>query len=207
MPTFAGFDVGGPRKGFHGVLIDSERIAACAHFADAPKAAAWCRQADAIVVAIDSPCGWSAGEKSREAERKLKIAGRRIPCFCTPSEKRAKGNPFYDWVRNGLKLYAALEKDYPLFTNVSGRQGPLCFETFPHALVCHCLGHIVPANPKAAARRKVLASLGYDIAPLRSVDFLDAALCAHAARNYCSGDPHAFGNSDEGWIVVPDASR
>jgi predicted nuclease with RNAse H fold len=165
-------------------------------------AAAWCRDAGAIAAGVDSPCGWSRDGGSREAERTLSIHGERIPCFSTPTEQRARGNPFYSWVRNGLRLFRALEKSHGLFD--PGRPvGPAVFETFPHAVVCCCQGKLVRAKRKASARRDALLALGYDITSLRNVDFLDAALCAHAAWCFHTGRFCHFGNSTEGYIVVP----
>lgn len=110
---------------------------------------------------------------------------------------------FYDWVFNGEELYRLLLKShYRLFDGVA-KNGLVCFETFPHAIVCALAGKVVPAKPKRITRRKVLIEQDYDVSPLSNIDFMDAALCAVTAEKFREGKITQFGTSEEGIIVVP----
>ena len=62
---------------------------------------------------------------------------------------------------------------------------------------------MVPANPKVPNRRKALIDRGYDLTLLTNIDFIDAALCAVAAREFRQGRFALFGRKDEGFIVLP----
>ncbi len=204
--TVVGIDVGGPRRGFHGVALNDGRFQPRA-FVSAGEAAEWCREQNAGVVAVDAPCEWSRFGSSRYAERELKLTGKKIHCFATPTLAMARAHKkgFFDWVFNGQRLYERLkEQDHQLFDGVP-RTGPTCFETFPHAIVCALLGTIVPAKPKVSQRRQVLRDLGYDVSVLSNIDLVDAALCAHAALRFQQGRTHIqqFGDNDEGYIVIP----
>ena len=166
---------------------------------------AWCLERKANIVAVDAPCGWSHSTSSRQAERELKIAGEKIHIFATPTFARALANEsgFYDWALNGETLYKLLAPHYPLFDGIRP-EGPVFFETFPHAIVCALAGKVVPAKPKAANRRKVWHARAYDYSPLPNIDFIDAALCAVTAEEFRQGSTRHFGGRDEGFIVVPD---
>jgi hypothetical protein len=111
--------------------------------------------------------------------------------------------PFYDWVFNGERLYTALATQYPLFDG-QRRNDPVVFETFPHAVVCMLAGRVVPARPKAATRRLILAEHGYHEKLLKNIDFVDAALCAITAARHAAGHTQWFGDNVEGHIVVPN---
>jgi predicted nuclease with RNAse H fold len=201
--TVAGVDVGGPRKGFHAVALTEKGFIPRA-FSHTTDVAAWCRELGAAAVGVDAPCGWSASGKSRRAERDLRINSERIHCFNTPTEDRARQSQtgFYDWVFNGMTLYAELGKHYTLFDG-DGSVRPLCFETFPQAVACALAGRKVPAKRKATVRREILSGLGYDHSMLKNIDFIDAALCAVAARRLLQETVVHFGQADEGFIVIP----
>jgi predicted nuclease with RNAse H fold len=115
---------------------------------------------------------------------------------------RAAGHAFYDWVFNGEKLYQSLLPHYQLFDDTDQR-GRIVIETFPHAVVCALAGRVVPARPKATTRRRMLREQGYDDQPLKNIDFVDAALCAHTAQQFLLGRTCWFGDNAEGFIVVP----
>lgn len=132
----------------------------------------------------------------------MRIKDRKIHCYATPTRVRADGHPFYGWVFNGERLYQRLAGHYPLFDG-HGREGPLCFETFPHAVVCALAGDVVPAKPKMSTRRAVLGNYGYELSALRNLDLVDAGLCALAADCFASGRVTLFGDGSEGFIVVP----
>lgn len=138
MKAYLGIDVGGPRKGFHAVAM-SGRVFEPRSFGRVDELVKWVRELKPLAIAIDAPCAWSDAGGSRECERRLRIGEDRISCFSTPSEERAVGRGFYDWVRNGLALYQALAAHYPLYTG-SQTRGPVMCETFPQAVACMLAG-------------------------------------------------------------------
>jgi predicted RNase H-like nuclease len=197
-----GIDVGGKRKGFHAVAL-RDRTFTTKGSADPAEIVEGCLQWGASVVAVDAPCCWSQSSSSRLPERELAEKG--IYCFATPTRAQALAHQrrFYDWVFNGESLYCELNKhSYPLF-NLGMREGPLCFETFPHAIVCALVGRVVPAKPKVRQRREVLRGLGYDDRSLPNIDFVDGALCAVTAERFLRRQTTWYGGSEEGFIVVP----
>ena len=202
--TVIGIDVGGERKGFHAVALQNGTFVATLAHSDPAVIVSWCRQLKAVVVAVDAPCGWSAGGTSRLAERSLAIGGNKISCFATPTRARATRSNFYKWVFNGERLYRQLAKHYVLFDG-SRRAGQACFETFPHAVVCALAGRVVAARPKRETRRNALRQRGYDVGSLTNVDFVDAGLCAITAAAFVRGRVKLIGNKVEGFIVVPVA--
>ena len=200
--TVVGIDVGGERKGFHAVALRSGAFVATLADRDPAVIVRWCQQQNATVVAVDAPCGWSAGGSSRLAERSLAIGAHKIHCFATPTRARAKESRFYAWVFKGERHYNQLFKHYALF-NCARRAGPACFETFPHAVVCALAGRVVAAHPKRETRPNALRQRGYDVGSLTNVDFVDAGLCAITADAFARGDYKLFGEKAEGFIVVP----
>ena len=200
--TVVGIDVGGERRGFHAVVLQNGTFVATLAHSDPAVIASWCRELKAVVVAVDAPCGWSAGGASRLAERSLAIGGNKISCFATPTRARANRSNFYQWVFNGARLYQQLAQHYTLFDGA--RRGSLtCVETFPHAVVCALAGWVVAARPKRETRRNALRQHGYDVGSLTNVDFVDAGLCAITAAVFVRGRVKLFGNKVEGFIVVP----
>ena len=200
--TVIGIDVGGERKGFHAVALQNGTFVATLAHSDPAVIVSWCRQQKAVVVAVDAPCGWSAGGASRLAERSLAIGDRQITCFATPTRARANRSNFYKWVFNGARLYQQLAQHYRLFDG-DRRSSLTCFETFPHAVVCALAGRVVAARPKRETRRNALRQRGYDVGSLTNVDFVDAGLCAITADALVRGRVQLFGNKVEGFIVVP----
>jgi len=200
--TVIGIDVGGSRKGFHGVALRDGQFEP-QHFNEAAEVEVWCEARDAQVIAIDAPCGWATSGGSRLAERSLAVGGETIQCFKTPTRTSAKGRAFYGWVFNGEKLYQRLSLHYRLFDGTSQR-GKIVLETFPHAVVCALAGRVIPARPKATTRRQILREQGYDDAPLPNIDFVDAALCALTAERFLLGRTASFGDQAEGFIAVPN---
>ncbi|MFN6133675.1 MAG: DUF429 domain-containing protein [Synechococcaceae cyanobacterium] len=81
---------------------------------------------------------------------------------------------------------------------------PACFETFPHAITWQLRGGQASAAQKRQQRSELLRQAGIDLAPLTSIDLIDAALCALAAHHLAGGRPcRAFGEAASGLIVVP----
>ncbi len=200
--TVVGIDVGGERKGFHAVALQNGTFVATLAHSDPAVIVSWCRQLKAVVVAVDAPCGWSAGGASRLAERSLAIGDKQITCFATPTRARATRSNFYKWVFNGARLYQQLAQHYRLFDGAR-RSSLMCFETFPHAVVCALAGRVVAARPKRETRRNALRQRRYDVGSLTNVDFVDAGLCAITADAFVRGRVQLFGNKVEGFIVVP----
>ncbi len=202
--TVVGIDVGGTRKGFHAVAL-RDRVFETATFTEPAEIVTWCKEErrKVSIVAVDAPCGWSLSLPSRRAEREL--AAKRISTFATPTRASALAHQkgFYEWVFNGEKLYFALKRRYRLFEGEL-REEPICFETFPHAIVCALAGRVVPAKPKTSRRCEALRALGYDVSLLRNIDFVDAALCAVTAERFRIRRTMNFGTRDEGIIVVPE---
>jgi len=93
---------------------------------------------------------------------------------------------------------------YPLFDGARTAT-PICIETFPHAIVCAMGDRVVSSKPKLAVRRAALQDRGYDVRDLRGMDFIDAALCAVTAEEFRRGRYECYGDSAEGYIVVPKA--
>lgn len=195
-----GIDVGGTAKGFHAVALRGGAYLDKFNSCDALEVASWCRQVSAQYIGIDAPCHWSQKGASRLAERCL--AGKKIHCFATPTRQEAEGRNFYRWMFNGERLYQALAGEYKLFDGTR-TSGPLCFETFPHAIMCSLNGLPVKAGGKAATRRAVLKSRGYDVSKLTNIDFVDAALCAFTAEKFRAGQFARCGDCEEGIIVLP----
>lgn len=199
--TFIGIDVGGPRKGLHAVALRGSEFEVLA-LRDIAAVTNWVAKHKPAAIAIDAPCAWSAHGASRECERSLHLDGQRISCFSTPTEQKARGRSFYDWVRHGLALYAALSDAYPLYSGRRPRGRVMC-ETFPQAVACMLAGRKVPARNKSRVRRQVLSEAGYDPGGLHNIDQVDAALCALAAKALMQNLHQKFGNPQEGFIVTP----
>lgn len=204
IQTVVGIDVGGERKGFHAVALRGDTFVDKTTATNPAVIVGWCLAHRAAVVSVDAPCGWSQTGASRKAERELKLFEKQIYCFATPTRERAENHDkgFYNWVLNGEYLYMQLRRRYPLFDG-RRKKGHVCFETFPHAVVCAMAGRVVSAKPKAKVRREALQNRGYDIRDLSNIDFVDAALCSVAADEFCKDNYQSFGNREEGFIVVP----
>jgi predicted nuclease with RNAse H fold len=199
-----GIDVGGRRKGFHAVALIEGRFRKQECFDEPKKVVDWCLSLEATVVAVDAPCAWAIKGSSRAVERDLNK--RKIRCFYTPTKVLAEQNEkgFYGWVLNGQSLYDALKfSKYQLFDG-NYREGRVCLETFPHAIVC-ALTKVGSAKPKKRKRLEALLKAGYnrDLEALTKIDFIDAALCAVAADCFRKKNFEPIGDRCEGFIVVP----
>src|SRR5687767_6420581 len=111
----AGVDVGGPRKGFHAVILHEGKFVAKMSSREAHHIAAWCRAQGATVVAVDAPCRWRTSGLARAAEREL--AKEKISRFSTPTEARATDHPFFTWMIAGQALFRALHVTHPICSN------------------------------------------------------------------------------------------
>lgn len=190
---WAGIDVGGRRKGFHGAAVGRDgAIAGPQHFATPAEVVKWLRASTPSVVAVDSPriCA-PEGERSRPSERDFASAG-----ICgirwTPEREAIRGKGYYEWVENGLELYELLR-------NAESQTGWQVIEVFPTA------SWTVWAKPSGTKRRAAwtsaaLADLKLAGLPSRRLnqDDRDAIAAALTARAHHDGNTRAFGE-----IVVP----
>ena len=201
--TAVGIDVGGPKKGFHAIVMRQREIVAKAASCDATEIVTWCSERGAAVVAVDAPIGWSKSGRARPAERALMHKG--IWCFSTPTKTAAKAHPknHFGWMLQGAALYRALDKAFARFDGSNERVRPICFETFPHAIACALSGALVTAKNKRETRRALLAKAGIRCDSLTNIDFVDAALCALTAEHFANGRYTHCGDADEGCIVTP----
>lgn len=209
MITAIGIDVGGARKGFHAVVLRDGAYAGQLASPDVEVLSHWCRvEMGAHLIAIDAPCRWSEDGRPRPCERELMARG--IRCFASPTRVSAVGHPsnYYGWMLQGEALYRALEPSHPLLAVVPAAgapiAGPACFETFPHAITWHLRGGEAAAAQKRSQRSALLERAGIPLAPLTSIDLIDAALCALAADQAARGAACVgYGESASGLIVVP----
>jgi predicted nuclease with RNAse H fold len=203
----AGIDVGGPKKGFHAVVIeDGARVVSRLRTRDAEALADWCVDQGAQVVGVDAPCRWRGpGAAARAPERHLAREG--IACYFSPTEARAKEHSFYRWMLPGAALYAALNPRFPLYAGGAATPaGPVVFETFPQAVACALAGQVVSAKEKRTVRGDLLRRAGFPPDDEASMDELDAVLCALAADAFARGDFFAYGDTsrpEDGFIIVP----
>jgi predicted nuclease with RNAse H fold len=177
--TWAGVDVGGRRKGFHiavvgpkGLVLGPERAPTAAEVVDLIRGV--------NLVAVDSPRSPAAdGSRSRACERELvrAVCGLRY----TPERAVLDGHPYYEWIRQGFELYAALDA-----------AGIHAVECFPTASFTRWAG---PRGRRTRARWTSEA-LGF---PVRhGQDGRDAVAAALTARSAALGRVERFGD-----IVVP----
>jgi predicted nuclease with RNAse H fold len=203
--TVAGIDVGGTKKGFHLVVVRGHEIVHVSSSTDATQLHRQCMDFDVTAVGIDAPSQWAVEGCGRTAEREL--ARERISCFSTPTEARATASTsgFYEWMFNGARVYQAFSASHPVLKTRAFEGARACFETFPHAITCAYVARdVVSAKLKLVQRRTLLDELGIDTSGLKSIDYLDAALCAHTARLFVEGKTRAYGDEHGGFIFVPD---
>lgn len=199
--TVAGVDVGGTKKGFHAIALTDARVVATLTTRRAEDVVGWCRRQGVSAVGIDAPCQWSLTGRARACEREL--AGLGISAFCTPRQDIGEVHPFYRWMVNGADLFRLLVPHYRLYDGQAPVVGTLCFETFPQAIACRLAGETLLAKHKRVDRRQLLERAGISSDGLTSIDEIDAALCALAARHVLADSFHAYGDAAEGFILVP----
>lgn len=200
----AGIDIGGDRKGNHLVVLRGTEIVCNLRKLTPEHMLEKCLQFEVSAVGIDAPCQWRMGETGRQAEKTL--AKQRIFSFATPTRELAVASKsgFYGWMLNGERVYQAFAPHFPLFGNGGATSGRVCFETFPHAITCAILGkEVASAKKKGTQRREILQREGIEIASLRSIDDVDAALCALTANFLLEGRVETYGDESGGYIVVP----
>ena len=108
VDTWAGIDVGGRRKGFHGAAVDErELVAGPERLGTVREAVDWLSSLRPRLVAVDSPISVAPDdERSRPCERDLSrsVCGIRF----TPPRSLLDSSPYYEWIVHGLELYEAL---------------------------------------------------------------------------------------------------
>jgi hypothetical protein len=180
MTTWAGIDVGGKSKGFDAAVVGTDQlIAGPQRRLMTPKdVIAWLSQHEPAVVGVDSPCcAAPPGSLSRDGERLLasKVCGIRY----TPDKAKIDaGGDYYDWIRRGFQLYAALSE-------VSSWKA---IEVFPTASWTRWQGPRGNLS-RATWSRNALKTLNLDGLPAGhlSQDGRDAIAAAVTAR-ICSAD-------------------
>ena len=108
MRTWVGVDVGGMRKGFDLAVVDDRSVFHLAGRLRREEVVEVAESTSPVLVAIDSPrrCA-SAGGTTRDGERALARAVCGIRW--TPDTDAVNANPYYGWILEGLRLYAALD--------------------------------------------------------------------------------------------------
>lgn len=204
MSGVAGIDVGGDKKGCHLVVLKGTSIL-CSVNSKAPEDLVQvCAEHDVVAVGIDSPCQWRSADGARQAERELARKG--ITSFSTPTRQLALSNAknFYGWMFSGERVYQALAPIYPLLAEKAYSSGRVSFETFPYAITCAMLGRdVASAKRKRTQRRELLEREGIDTSLLKSIDAVDAALCALTARFLLEGKTYPYGDATGGYIWIP----
>jgi predicted nuclease with RNAse H fold len=191
VTRWMGVDVGGRRKGFDVALLEDGQVAGLHARQSVDDVVAWAASARPSVIAIDSPRSCAPpGCTHRPEERELRHAVCGIRW--TPPRARLEGNPYYEWIIQGLRLYRALE-----------RQPAPVIECFPTASWTRWHG-ARDGRSRAAWTHEALEAL--DLAGVPSPanqDVRDAIAAALTARDYDEGRAQLFGE-----IVVPlPASR
>lgn len=198
----AGIDVGGKRKGCHLVILQGTRILHRLKSSEPRELLDACLDHDVQVVGIDAPCLWAQAAGRRLAEQEL--TSQSIFCFSTPTRERAGTSAFYSWMLFGEQVYETFATTFPLLTSEHYEGGRGSFETFPHAIACAFLGKdVASAKKKGEQRRRILRDAHIDAAPLRSIDDVDAALCALTAGYLHAGKVKTYGDVAGGYIRVP----
>jgi predicted RNase H-like nuclease len=138
----------------------------------------------------------------------LKESSRSNESFASPTPTRehaiSSQSGFYRWMLNGERVYETFAEHYQPFSKDDVLGERVCFETFPHAIACAFLGReVASAKKKSSQRRGILEKAGGEEAALKSIDAVDAALCALTAKFLLQGKTHAYGDEAGGFIVVP----
>ena len=196
-----GIDVG-VGKGLDLVLLDDQRVPVLVlprvGVEQVPRAI---EEMAPDVIAIDAPPAWAADGRSRLTERVL--AERNIRTFATPTRARGKGNPFYDWMEVGFRVFrAAARAGFPRYA--AGDPRGTAMEVFPHASATVLRGFLRPKGiGKKAWREGILVAQGVRTDRLTSIDLIDAGLCALTGLLALQGKRFAPGDPREGVIVLP----
>jgi len=196
-----GIDVG-VGKGLDLVLLDERRVPIrVAPRVGVDEVARAITEMEPDVVAIDAPPEWATDGRSRLTERLL--AERNIRTFATPSRERGSGNPFYDWMDVGFRVFrAAARAGFPRYA--AGDPRGTAMEVFPHASATVLRGFLRPKGiGKKTWREGILVAQGVRTDQLTSIDLVDAGVCALTGLLALQGKHFAPGDPKEGVIVLP----
>lgn len=151
-------------------------------------------------IAIDSPPCFGNG-----APRKTEVALRRrgISLYATPWEEEKMTRSFYGWMRVGFGAFAACSTaGFPLFRG-DGYKGS-AVEVYPYGVAVVLSGGLRPkGTSKKIWRHGLLKAHGLDMAKLKSLDHIDAALAAMTGLLALDGHACWQGEPSEGVIVLP----
>ena len=187
--TWLGVDVGGTRKGFDYAVIDRANVIELGGRAGVADVVEVVRRHRPELVAIDSPCGAAPdGHRSRQGERSLAKAVCGIRW--TPDAATLRVGHYYEWIREGLRLYEALD-----------HEGVEAIEVFPTASWTRWLGARGSARRSTWTRGGVAELQLAGIPKRTNQDQRDAVAAALTARHHSDGFTERFGD-----IVVPTAN-
>ena len=126
-----------------------------------------------------------------------------VHSFFTPCKVKGVGNSFYEWMQVGFGVFRDIAADFPRYQKGSFRKRAI--EVFPYATAFFLSGGPRPEElSQVRWRRKILRMLGVDESALSNIDQVDAALAAVTGIYALRGDFKAFGDPDEGVIIVPE---
>lgn len=186
MGPWIGVDVGGRKKAFDVAVVHGRSVVELRSRQSVEDVVELTRVVRPAVVAVDSPRSAApAGATHRLGERLLRQAVCGIRW--TPARAQLQGNPYYEWIVEGLRLYEAL-RDVRVEV----------IECFPTASWTRWHG------PRGSVRRapwtrQALQGLGLDGVPARTnQDQRDAIAAALTAAAYARGHCDRYGD-----IVVP----
>jgi predicted nuclease with RNAse H fold len=192
MPSVApwlGVDVGGRRKAFDVALLDDLRLIGWRPRQSVDQVVALVEAAKPTVIAIDSPRACAPpGHTHRPEEKELRDAVCGIRW--TPAEAQLDGNPYYEWIVEGLRLYDALTR-LPVHV----------IECFPTASWTRWHGARGGRRRSAWTRQALAARTLRGVPSRTNQDMRDAIGAALTARDYERGRCQRFGD-----IVVPAAA-
>ena len=154
----------------------------------------------------EARCGLRRDRRSLQMGDKRAGSHGRKATYVPWHRAAAEAHPrdYYRWMLNGEALFEALRPSHGLFSGDPAElNGPLCFETFPHAVAWALEGAVVSAKHKIRPRRALLTRSGVDVGSLKNIDWVDAALCALTARYCLLRRYSSFGDPETGLIVVP----
>jgi predicted nuclease with RNAse H fold len=181
-----GVDVGGSRKRFDVAVVDDRRLVGLGQRQSVDDVVAWVASAAPTVVAVDSPRSCAPPDQTHRLEEK-ELRNAVCGIRWTPPRSCLPGNPYYEWIVEGLRLYEALER-HPVTV----------IECFPTASWTRWLG-ARNGRRRSTWTREGLATRGLENVPSRSnQDVRDAIAAALTARDFEHRRFEAFGD-----IIVP----
>jgi predicted nuclease with RNAse H fold len=189
VARWIGVDVGGKRKAFDVALVEDRRLLQLRERQSVADVVAWVASTQPSVVAVDSPRSCAQpGQTHRPEEKELRDAVCGIRW--TPSSAKLYGNPYYEWIVEGRRLYEALETE-----------SVEVIECFPTASWTRWHG-ARNGRRRSAWSREALAALRLEgVPPRTNQDMRDAIAAAITARDFEQDRFERFGD-----IIVPRAA-